>query len=47
MLRGFEKGRRKPTIDEPKAIRRALEAKGVEFTNDEQPGESLRKGTGT
>jgi DNA-binding transcriptional regulator YiaG len=26
MLRDFEKGRRKATIDEPKAIRRVLEA---------------------
>jgi transcriptional regulator with XRE-family HTH domain len=47
LLRDFEKGRRKPTIKELEAICRALEAKGVEFTNDEQPGARLRKGTGT
>jgi transcriptional regulator with XRE-family HTH domain len=43
MIRDFEKGRRMPTIDALEATRRALEAKGVEFTNDNQPGVRLRK----
>jgi transcriptional regulator with XRE-family HTH domain len=42
MLRDFEKGRM-PTIDDLEAIRRALEAKGVEFTNGDEPGVRLRK----
>jgi transcriptional regulator with XRE-family HTH domain len=42
MLRDFEKGRRTPTIDDLEAIRRALEAKGVEFTSGE-PGVRLKK----
>ncbi len=42
MLRDFEKGRRMPTIDDLEAIRRALEAKGVEFTNGDEPGVRLR-----
>jgi hypothetical protein len=31
------------TIDDLEAIRRALEAKGVEFTNGDEPGVRLRK----
>jgi transcriptional regulator with XRE-family HTH domain len=42
MIRDFEKGRRMPTIDDLEAIRRALEAKGVAFTNGDQPGVRLR-----
>jgi transcriptional regulator with XRE-family HTH domain len=46
MVRDFEKGRRMPTIDELKAIRSALEAKGVEFIVEigGQPGVRLRTG---
>ena len=43
MLRDFKKGRRMPTIDDLEAIRRALEAKGVEFTNGDEPGVRLRE----
>ena len=48
MLRDFEKGRRMPTIADLEAIRRALEAKGVEFITEvnDQPGVRLKKGDG-
>ena len=48
MLRDFEKGRRKPTIDELEAIRRALEAKGVILVEGsvDGPGVRLRKADG-
>jgi transcriptional regulator with XRE-family HTH domain len=46
MIRDFEKGHRMPTIADLEAIRRALEAKGVESTNGEQSGVSLRKDAG-
>jgi transcriptional regulator with XRE-family HTH domain len=45
-VREFEKGRRKLAIDELEAIRRALRAKGVEFTNGDQPGVRLKKADG-
>jgi transcriptional regulator with XRE-family HTH domain len=44
-IRDFEKGRRVPTANNLAAIRSALEAAGVEFTNGDQPGVRLRKGT--
>jgi transcriptional regulator with XRE-family HTH domain len=37
-IRDFEKGRRVPSIDNLAAIRRALEAAGVEFIDGNQPG---------
>jgi transcriptional regulator with XRE-family HTH domain len=37
-IRDFEKGRRVPSINNLIAIQRALEAAGVEFTNDGGPG---------
>jgi transcriptional regulator with XRE-family HTH domain len=43
-IRDFEKGRRVPAINNLTAIRAALEASGVEFTNGDQPGVRLRKG---
>ncbi len=48
LLRDFEKGRRKPTIDDLEAIRRALEVKGVIFGkgNGSDPGVRLRKANG-
>jgi transcriptional regulator with XRE-family HTH domain len=42
-IRDFEKGRRVPAINNLTAIRAALEAAGVEFTNGDQPGVRLRK----
>jgi transcriptional regulator with XRE-family HTH domain len=42
-IRDFEKGRRVPTVNNLTAIRSALEAAGVEFTNGDQPGVRLRK----
>lgn len=46
-VRDFEKGRRLPAINNLAAIRRALEAAGVEFTNGDQPGVRLKtKGVG-
>ena len=45
-VRDFEKGRRTPTTNNLAAIRAALEAAGVEFTNGDQPGVRLRKGAG-
>jgi hypothetical protein len=40
----FEKSRRAVSVEAQAAIRRALEAAGVEFTNGDQPGVRLRKG---
>jgi hypothetical protein len=40
----FEKSRRAVSDEAQVAIRRALEAAGVEFTNGDQPGVRLRKG---
>jgi hypothetical protein len=40
----FEKSRRAVSDEAQAAIRRALEAAGVEFTNGDQPGVRLRKG---
>jgi transcriptional regulator with XRE-family HTH domain len=42
-IRDFEKGRRVPTANNLTAVRSALEAAGVEFTNGGQPGVRLRK----
>jgi transcriptional regulator with XRE-family HTH domain len=42
-IRDFEKGRRVPTVNNLAAVRAALEAAGVEFTNGDQPGVRLRK----
>ena len=39
----FEKGTRTPHPNNLAAIRTALEAAGVEFTNDEAPGVRLRR----
>jgi predicted transcriptional regulator len=39
----FEKGRRTTTKNNLAAIRRALEAAGVEFTNGNRPGVRLKK----
>jgi transcriptional regulator with XRE-family HTH domain len=41
-IRDFEKGRRVPAINNLTAIRSALEAAGVEFTNGGQPGVRLK-----
>ena len=47
MIRDFEKGRRTPTIGGLKAIRAALEAKGIEFTNGDHPRvRVIRRGKG-
>jgi transcriptional regulator with XRE-family HTH domain len=46
-IRDFEKGRRVPAINNLTAIRGALEAAGVEFTNGDQPGVRLRKKAGS
>ena len=43
-VRNFEAGRSIPIANNLDAIRRALEAAGVEFTNGDQPGVRLRKG---
>jgi transcriptional regulator with XRE-family HTH domain len=40
----FERGARKPRDVTLDALRRALEAKGVEFLDGEQPGVRLRPG---
>jgi transcriptional regulator with XRE-family HTH domain len=42
-IRDFEKGRRVPAINNLTAIRSALEAAGVEFTNGDQPGVRLKR----
>ena len=46
-VRNFEAGRSTPMGNNLAAIRRTLEAAGVEFTNGGQPGVRLRKGAGT
>ena len=40
----FERERRAVSVKAKDAIRAALEAAGVEFTNGEEPGVKLRKG---
>jgi len=42
-VRDFEKGRRVPSINNLAAIRRALEAAGVEFIDGKQPGVRLTR----
>ena len=42
-VRDFEKGRRVPSINNLAAIRRALEAAGVEFIDGNQPGVKLTR----
>jgi transcriptional regulator with XRE-family HTH domain len=42
-VRDFEKGRRVPSINNLAAIRRALEAAGVEFIDGDQPGVRLKR----
>jgi transcriptional regulator with XRE-family HTH domain len=42
-IRDFEKGRRVPSINNLAAIRRALEAAGVEFIDGDQPGVRLTR----
>ena len=42
-INSFELGRRQPTRPNIAAIRHALEAAGVEFTNGDAPGVRLRK----
>ena len=42
-VRDFEKGRRVPSINNLAAIRRALEAAGVEFIEGDQPGLRLKR----
>jgi transcriptional regulator with XRE-family HTH domain len=42
-VRDFEKGRRIPSINNLAAIRRALEAAGVEFIDGDQPGVRLAR----
>jgi transcriptional regulator with XRE-family HTH domain len=37
-IRDFEKGRRIPSINNLAAVRRALEAAGVQFIDGDQPG---------
>jgi transcriptional regulator with XRE-family HTH domain len=44
-LSDFELGKRTPHPRTLDAIRAALEAAGIEFTNGDQPGVRLRKGT--
>jgi transcriptional regulator with XRE-family HTH domain len=41
-IRDFETGKRSPIVNNLAALRRALEAAGVELTNGEQPGVKLR-----
>ena len=43
-IRNFEEGRRILSANNLAAIRAALEAAGVEFTNGDQPGVRMRKG---
>jgi transcriptional regulator with XRE-family HTH domain len=42
-IKGFEYGRKLPSAGIREAIELALEAAGVEFTNDGEPGVKLRK----
>jgi transcriptional regulator with XRE-family HTH domain len=42
-IRDFEKGRRIPSINNLAAIRRAVEAAGVEFIDGDQPGVRLSR----
>jgi transcriptional regulator with XRE-family HTH domain len=42
-IRNFEEGWRVPSVNHLAAIRAALEAAGVEFTNGDQPGVRMRK----
>jgi transcriptional regulator with XRE-family HTH domain len=42
-IRDFEKGRRVPSINNLAAVRRALEAAGVEFIDGDQPGVRLMR----
>jgi transcriptional regulator with XRE-family HTH domain len=42
-VKNFEAGRSVPTINNVAAIRAALEAAGVIFTNGDEPGVKLRK----
>jgi transcriptional regulator with XRE-family HTH domain len=42
-VRDFEKGRRVPSINNLAAIRRALEAAGVEFIDGDQPGVRVKR----
>ena len=42
-IRDFEKGRRVPSINNLAAIRRALQAAGVEFIDGDQPGVRLAR----
>jgi transcriptional regulator with XRE-family HTH domain len=42
-IRDFEKSRRVPSINNLAAIRRALEAAGVEFIDGNQPGVRLTR----
>ena len=46
-LRNFEAGRSTPMANNLDALRRALEAAGVEFTNGGQPGVRLKGAGGT
>jgi transcriptional regulator with XRE-family HTH domain len=45
-IRNFEESLRAISVDKLAAIRAALEAAGVEFTNGEQSGVRLKKGAG-
>jgi transcriptional regulator with XRE-family HTH domain len=42
-IRDFEKGRRVPSINNLAAVRRALEAAGVQFIDGDQPGVRLTR----
>ena len=42
-IRDFEKGRRIPSINNLAAVRRALEAAGVQFIDGDQPGVRLTR----
>jgi transcriptional regulator with XRE-family HTH domain len=46
MITNFENGRRMPTVNDLEALRRALEAKGIIFVeeNGDGPGVKLRHG---
>jgi DNA-binding transcriptional regulator YiaG len=46
-VKDFESGRRRPIGNNLSAMKRALEAAGVEFTNGNQPGVRLSKATPT